>query len=290
MVCEFHHLRYRRVELKRKRVFFYLLDELVKLPLQFPTVDCQLPTDNFLLRFPNPVQKPPHSQNSFGIPGNRLLERPHKSLVEAKSVRTELHHHLVWINHVFARFAHLLPVRSQHHAVGGPFSVGLNPRNQFQIGEHLVPESGVEQMQRRVLHSPVVPVHRQPIIHFLPVGKPLIILGIKVAQEVPGAPSPVWHGISLSSRLRITDRAMHFDPFFDFGERRCAGLGGLIIFDERQPHRQFFFRYCHYRVFFAINFTEVVSLSGLFFLLFAFLLPAVAAEDNGNRFAPIVLA
>src|SRR3972149_9744161 len=81
-----------------------------------------------------------------------------------------------------------------------------------------------------------------------------------------------------------------FDPFFDAGERGCPRFGRFVILNIRELNRQVRFRYWHYGVLFAINFTELIPLSGFFFLLFAFFLPTIAAIDDGNWFSPIMLA
>src|ERR1043165_5516334 len=67
----------------------------------------------------NPVEEAAHALNTARLPGFYLLERTHEHLVDAKAVGTVLVDDRIWIDHVAARFAHLLGDRGKPHAVLG---------------------------------------------------------------------------------------------------------------------------------------------------------------------------
>ena len=83
-------------------------------------------------------------------------------------------------------FAHLLAALAQDHTVARALGVRLLGGNNADIVQELVPEAGVQQVQRGMFHAAVIPVDRRPVFERFLACKRLIVVRIHIAQEVPG--------------------------------------------------------------------------------------------------------
>ena len=196
-------------------------------------------------QLPDPVQEPAAAPGSLGGPGNFLIEGAHEHLVQAEGVRTDFGHDFVGVNDVAPGFGHLLAVGAQDHAVAGALFVGLHGGHIALIVQEPMPEPGIQQMQRGVLHAAVIPVHRQPVLQFVHGGEFLVVVGIDIPQEVPAGAGPLGHGVGFPLSGAAAAGAGGVDPVGHLGQRRFAVVRGLVAFHVRQLHRQLIFRHGH---------------------------------------------
>ena len=145
----------------------------------------------------------------------------------------------------------------------GTLCIRLLCRNNTDIIEELMPETAIEQMQRRMLHTAVIPVNRAPVFHGLFRSKRLIVMRIHIAQEVPGRTCPLRHGIGFTFCRTAAARTGRVDPFGNVGKRRMSVIRRFIAFYLGKQQREI--------LFIQRNST------------------AFRAMYNRNRFAPIAL-
>ncbi|MPN01215.1 hypothetical protein SDC9_148421 [bioreactor metagenome] len=98
-----------------------------------------------------------------------------------------------------------------------------------------MPEAGIEQMQRRVLHAAVVPVHRRPIVQRLAGGEFGFVVRVGIAQKIPARPRPVGHGVRFARGTSAALGAGGVEPVL------CAGKAAAAVVRRRKivQHRQF---------------------------------------------------
>ncbi len=87
---------------------------------------------------------------------------------------------------------------AQDHPLVEELLEGLYGGDETGVVEHLVPESGVEQVQYRVFGAADVEIHWHPVALLLGVPATLFVVGVDVAQVIPATPSPLRHGVALS--------------------------------------------------------------------------------------------
>ena len=116
-----------------------------------------------ILQTPHSVKEPAAAPGAGGTPGNGLIERAHEHLIETESICAHFVYHVVGVDNIASGLGHLFVVFAQYHAVTGALLIGLLGGNHADIIKELMPETGVQQMQRGVLHAAVVPVYRHPI-------------------------------------------------------------------------------------------------------------------------------
>ena len=130
-------------------------------------------------------------------------------------------------------------IQSQNHAMGSSLGIGFRTRHRLLIIEEFMPEPGIQQVQCGMLHTAVVPVYRHPVIQCLFAGQCLFIIRICIAQEIPGRPCPLGHGIGLPLCRPAAAGTGCIDPISHQRQRRLSGICGHITLHFRQFQRQF---------------------------------------------------
>ena len=182
LVHQRHQRGDRRVEFQRFGILAHLFDRLVERGFQLFAHAVAL---DAVLEIPVAFQEPAAAAHAFGFPRSSLFKVADEHLVQTHRSRAVLFHSVVGVDDIAARFAHLLTVRAEDHAVAGALRIRFRRGNLADIVEEFVPETAVQQMERCVLHAAVVPVDRGPVFEGLLAGKLLVVVRIHVAQEVP---------------------------------------------------------------------------------------------------------
>ena len=254
--------------------FFY---GLVHLGFQIGAV--ALSFHHYVLQLPDSLQESAASLHTVLTPCGGHIKSTDKHLISTQSIRAVLLHDLVRIDHITQRFAHLhdgmfrhlaeflhqscagclltaillhqtlllllslvykaVGIQSKDHAVAGPLLIWFRTEHHTLIVQEFVPETGVQQMQRGMLHTAVVPIHRHPVLKRLLAGKGLFVMRIYIPQEIPRRTCPLGHGIRLSLSRSATAGTCGIDPFGHSCQRRLSVIGRLIGFHFRQGQRQF---------------------------------------------------
>ena len=129
--------------------------------------------------------------------------------------------------------------------MAGALGVGLLGGHGADVIEELMPEPGVQQMQRGVLHAAVVPVHGRPVFQGLLGGQGLVVVGVHIPQEVPAGASPLGHGVGfpLGGAAALGAGGVH--PVGHLGQGRLAVVGELVALHLRQQQGQLLLRQGH---------------------------------------------
>ena len=191
-----------------------------------------------ILHAPDPVQEPAATPCALCTPGYGLIKCAHKHLIEPEGICAHLLHYIVGIDHVAPGLGHLFAVLAQYHAVAGALFVGLLGGHYAYIIEELIPEAGVEQMQRGMLHASVVPVHGHPVFEGFTACKLLVVVGVAVAYEIPAGARPVGHGVGLAVCRAAALGAGGLYPVGCAGQCGGAVVGGLKVLYLRQLQRK----------------------------------------------------
>ena len=237
IIDQAHHRRDGGVELHPFKVLGHLFDGAVDCYLNVPAQALRLLVQH-LLQAPYAVKETAAAAGTVGVPRNWLVKCPHEHLVHAEGVGTDLIDHVVGVDHVAARFAHLFAVLTQDHAVAGTLLVRLRRFHHTDIVQEQMPEAAVQKVQRGVFHATVVPVNRHPVIKRLPGSKLLIVMRVAVAQEIPAGPRPLGHGVCFPPGGRAAARAGHIDPVIDQCQRALTRIGHFILIHFRQQQGQ----------------------------------------------------
>ena len=96
-----------------------------------------------------------------------------------------------------------------------------------------------------MLHTAVVPVHGHPVFELVHIGKRLVVVGIAIAEEIPGTSRPLGHCICLSLRRASALGACAVDKFRDLGKRGLSVLAGLKVLDLGESERKLFIRHAY---------------------------------------------
>ena len=124
--------------------------------------------------------------------------------------------------------------------MAGTLGIGLFGMDHTDVIEELVPEPGIEQVQRGVLHAAVVPVHGAPILLCLAGDGSRVVVGIHIAQIVPAGAGPLGHGVRLTLGRAAAAGAGGVDPVGHLGDGALAVIGGLVAVHLGQQQRQLF--------------------------------------------------
>ena len=134
---------------------------------------------------PDLVQEAPQAFDARGLPGLLAFQGPHEHLVQAHGIRPVTFDNVVGVDHVAAGLGHLLAVFAQDQALVDELLERLRLGDMAQVEHDLVPETGIEQMQDRMLGAADVEIDRHPIfLGFLGPGL-LLVVRIQETQEVP---------------------------------------------------------------------------------------------------------
>ena len=251
LVHQSHHGSDGRVVLHLFIVFGNLLHGFVHQAVQLGRI-AFLRRDDFL-QPPHTIQEAAASLGTVGGPRNGLIKGTHEHFVQAESVCTDFINDVVRVDHVAPGLGHLLPVFAQNHAMAGTLLVRFRAGHHANIVEEQVPEPAVEQVQGGMLHTAVVPVHRQPILHGFLTCNGMVIVRIRVADEIPAGACPLRHGICFTLGGTAAAGAGGVHPLRHGGQRAFAVIRRLIVFHVGQQHRQLIFRHGHHAALVAVN-------------------------------------
>ena len=216
-----------------------------------------------LLKIPNAVKEPLTALDGSGIPGGRLLKIADEHLIKPHGIRAVFIDNIVRVYNVSAGFAHLLAVFTQNHAVARALLVGLLSGHHTDIIKEFMPEAAVEQVERGMFHAAVIPIHRRPVFKRFLGGKRFIIMRIAIAQEIPGGPRPLRHGVRFAHSLSAAVRAGGIHPIRHLGKRRFSRFRRLIGIHHWQLQRKLILRHRY--------------------------ISALRTVDDRNRFSPVTL-
>ena len=194
---------------------------------------------------PYAVEEAAAALRSLLVPGNGLVERAHEHDVHAEGIRAELIDIIVGVYDVAAGLGHLLAIGPQHHAMARSLLIGFLRGYESAIVEEFVPEARVQQMQRRMLHAAVVPVHGHPVVQRLLPRKGPLVVGVAVAQEVPAGAGPVGHGIRFPNGLSAALWAGGMQPVLRPGQTAGTVVRGRKIIQHGQRQRKLILRQRH---------------------------------------------
>ena len=189
---------------------------------------------------PHPAEEAVHAFDALGVPRLGVLQRSHEHLIQPERVGTIFHQHVIWVDHVAAGFGHFLAVFTEDQALVDQLEEGLCSRNLSQVEQHLVPETGVQQMQHGVLGTAHVEVYSgrlaagfHPVVLNLATHEALSILRIEVAQVIPARTRPLRHGVGLANGA-----VRQVQPVLSAGQRRLSVGRRLVVLERRRHQRQ----------------------------------------------------
>ena len=114
-------------------------------------------------------------------------------------------------DHVALRLGHLRAVAGDH-ALGEQAVERLLHVEQLHVRQRLDEEARVHQVQDRVLHAADVLVDGHPALQHLAVPRRLVVVGVAVAQEVPGRVDEGVHRVGLALGRAAALRARRCSP------------------------------------------------------------------------------
>ena len=100
---------------------------------------------------PDAGEKTGNALDPLHLPGFHLFERAHEHFIEAQCVGTVFFDDVVGVDHVAAGLGHFLSVLAQDESLVDEFLKRLGRGDVAEVEEHLVPETGVEQVKHGVL-------------------------------------------------------------------------------------------------------------------------------------------
>ena len=153
----------------------------------------------------------------------------------------------------------------EHHALGEEPLEGLVHRDQAHVVEHLGEKPRVEEVEHGVLDAADVLVHRHPEVGLLAVEGEPVVLGVGVAEVVPGGVHEGVHGVGVAPGGAAALRAGGLDEL-GVGLEGALSFGAdlLDVLDLGELDRELTEGHRHH--------------------------PAVLAVDHGDRRAPVALA
>ena len=137
--------------------------------------------------------------------------------------------------------------------MGSTLLVWFRSRNNALVIQEFMPESGIQQMQGRVLHTAIVPVDRQPVFKCFRTCQCLVIVRIGITQEIPGRSSPLRHCIGLTLCRTTTAWTSRIYPVGHCCKRRFSVVCRHITFYFRKKQRQLALIDRHIPTFIAVN-------------------------------------
>ena len=215
---------------------------------------------------PYPIQESFYTLDPIRIPRHGLVKRPHEHFVHAEHVRAVRFHDVIRIHHVPFGLRHLLSPFGEDESMRTALRIRLRSallRHDPEIPQKLVPESGIQQVKRRVFHAAVIEIDRHPVFQLLRIGERRVIVRIAIAQKVPARTRPVGHGVGFALGFAAARRTIDFHPLAHVRKRRLALVIRFMRFHVGKHQRQLIIRNRNVTAFLAV--------------------------DNRNRLAPISL-
>ena len=255
-VDEDHHLGNGGIERQRFRVLTDLLDGLMQ-DFEKRSRRLAVVEDQFAVlvaeQSPDAAEEAIDAFQSLRAPRLGRFERAHEHLVHAQRVRAVFAHHVVGIDDVAARLAHLLAVLAEDHALVDEPHERFGRRDVAEIEQHLVPEPRVEQVQHRVLRAADVEIDRHPVFLLVLRDERAVVLRIDVAQVVPARAGPLRHRVRLAFGRAAALRTFRVDPVGRLRQRRLGVARRRVVLHLRQLQRQFALRHRHRAVLLAMH-------------------------------------
>ncbi|MNO67680.1 hypothetical protein D3C76_584900 [compost metagenome] len=172
IIDENHQLADRCIEAQLLEVLGNLLERLMPGPFELvgAAVQGNLRANAAVLiheQAPYAGEEAVDTFHTFFIPWLRCFQRPHEHFIDTKRIRAISFHNFIRVNDIAARFTHLFIVIAQDHPLVHQLVERLLRIHYTNIVQNLVPKTGIEQMQYRMLSSADVQVNRQPFLLLL---------------------------------------------------------------------------------------------------------------------------
>ena len=152
-------------------------------------------------------------------------------------------HDVVGVHDVAAALGHLLPVLAEDHALVVKLLEGLLARNDADDVKEFVPETGIEEVEDRVLGTADIKIDGQPVVEEFLVREGFVVMGIDVAQVIPAGTGPLGHRVRLALAFPSVRGLVIKPGGGGVLEGRLAAFGRLITIHLGQGDGQLFFRY-----------------------------------------------
>ena len=226
----------RGVELLGFDIFGDLFDGLVHGSLEFPGGRA---VREDLCEAGNALKESPAALDGAVAPGSGAGVIAHEQDIDTERVGTVLLDDVQRVDDVALGLGHLVSVRTEDQALGRTLHVGFRGIDLTDVVQEMMPEPGIDQVSGDMLHAAVVPVDRHPVIDLFPVCEDLVIVGIHIAEEIPGGTGPLGHGVGLAFGGAAAFRTGAVDEGIDLCERGLAVFTGLEILYIGKAERQF---------------------------------------------------
>ena len=191
-----------------------------------------------ILQLPDSLKESAAPLHAVLTPCCGEIERTDEHLIGTKRICAVILHDIVRVHHVAAGLGHLLTVRTKDHAVARSLLVRFGSGNHALIIKEPVPETGIQKVQGRVLHTTVIPVNREPIFQSFLACKRFRVGRIGITQEIPGRTSPLRHGVGLSLCGSAAARTGRVDPIRHGSQRGLSVIRRHVAFHLGELQRK----------------------------------------------------
>ena len=154
------------------------------------------------------------------------------------------------INAVAQRFTHFSAVFDDH-ALGQQVGKRFVVFNKACVTQYLHEETGIQQMQDRMLDTADILIDRSPVINSFFAERGSGVFRVGIPQIIPGRTQEGIHSIGLAAGRLAAFGAGAIDKAVAGCQRRNTSGVKLDVF--RQTHRQLCFRYQHFAAVRAVN-------------------------------------
>ena len=139
-----------------------------------------------LEQVPETFQEAVDAVDAAVIPLGIQLRRSHEELVHSQGVAAVVAHQVIRGDHISLGLAHLDAVLAGNHSLVEQLVERLVKVDHADVTEEFCIESGVEQMQHRMLHTADIHIYRQHLVRLLAGYQFFVIVVVHIAQEIPG--------------------------------------------------------------------------------------------------------